>query len=493
MTVFLIAAIAAAVFVAGALILFAVACLRAALIKKHYSDDKPFFADCDGLAPARHAENLSEMIKIPTISVRGSDDKTEIYKFHALLRRIYPNIHRVCEVVDIDGALLFRWAGKNAAAAPILLMSHQDVVEAVGNWKYAPFSGEIAEGKIWGRGTVDTKGALCAILESVEGLIAEGFTPRCDVYVASSNNEEITGDGAVKTVEYLYERGVRFDLVMDEGGTVMSEYDSRNNRMAAHNAMLGIFEKGRANIKFIANSSGGHASVPFNGNPFARLGELIYTIEKRNPFKKRITHPVRVQYKIMAPYMKHFRHRLLYGNLWLFAPFASRHMHKRGGALGAVVKTTCVFTMAEGSHGANVIPERATLTANCRFMIHEPLKVSYAKLGKIAKKLGLHMEMITGFDVPPVADMKCYAYKYVNDCIKKVFGDIPRVPYVMLAGTDARHYTKICDCVLRFVPLMMTGEQLNSAHAVNENLSVESLARGVVFYREFIKNYGETE
>jgi len=489
MLVLYIAAGVLAVF----LLLFGTACLRAALIKKNYNDDKPFFLEKDGLNPVRHAADLSEMIKIPTVSVRGlpdSGNKTEIYKFHELLRKLFPNIHRVCEVIDIDGALLFRWNGRGGGL-PILLMSHQDVVEAQGKWKYPPFSGEIAEGKIWGRGTVDTKGALCAILESIEGLIAENFVPNRDIYVASSNNEEITGDGAVKTVEYLYSRGIRFDLVMDEGGSVMASYDSSQGRMAAHNAMIGIFEKGRANIKFIAQSSGGHASVPFNDNPFARLGKLIYIIENRNPFKKRITRAARGQYKITAPYMRHFRHRLLYGNLWLFAPFAAHYMHRQGGAPGAIVKTTCVFTMAEGSRGANVIPEKASVTANCRFMIHEPLQPSYKKLGKIAKKLGLQMEMITGFDVPPVADMKCYAYKYVNKCVKDVFGDIPRVPFIMLAGTDARHYTKICDCVLRFVPLMMTGEQLSSAHAVNENIDIESLERAILFYRELIRNYGE--
>ena len=73
-------------------------------------------------------------------------------------------------------------------------MSHQDVVEATGEWKYPPFSGQIAEGRIWGRGTMDTKGSLCAILEAVEELLREGFTPSCDVYVASSCNEEIMGD-----------------------------------------------------------------------------------------------------------------------------------------------------------------------------------------------------------------------------------------------------------------------------------------------------------
>jgi len=485
-------------YIAGAavsaiLILFLIAAVRALVFKKSYSDDKPYSFDKeDGLF---HAAHLSEMIKIATVSVRGAPDsgnKAEIAEFHALLRRIFPNIHRVCEVIDIDGALLFRWRGKNPDKNPILLMSHQDVVEARGDkWKYPPFSGEIADGKIWGRGTVDTKGALCAILESIEELIGENFTPYCDVYVASSNNEEITGDGAVKTVDYLDRLGIRFDLVMDEGGSVMASEDRSQGRMAAHNAMIGIFEKGRANIKFIAQSTGGHASVPFNDNPFARLGKLIYIIENRNPFKKRITKVAKAQYRIMWPYMRHFRHRLLYGNLWLFAPIAARIMHKKGGQPGALVKTTCVFTMAEGSHGANVIPDKASVTANCRFMIHEPLQPSYKKLGKLSEKLGLQMEMITGFDVPPVADMKCYAYKYVNSCVKEIFGDIPRIPYIMLAGTDARHYTKICDCVLRFVPLMMTAEQNNSAHAVNENLNIEALERGILFYREFIRNYGE--
>lgn len=471
-------------------ILLIIACVRALLMKKEVNEGIPFDMRSETPQWEKYANDLSQMIQVPTVSIRGSDDKSKIYLFHRRLEQLFPNIYKTCEVTDIDGALLFRWRSRYPDRKPILLMSHQDVVEASGKWKHEAFSGDIAEGRIWGRGTVDTKGALCAILESVEDLIAEGHDPYCDIYIASSNNEEITGDGAVKTVEYLYEKGIRFDLVMDEGGSVNAEENHVTKSLYPHNAMIGIFEKGRANIKFIARSHGGHASVPFVNNPFARLSKLVYIIENRNPFKKRITRPVRVQYKAMAPYMRHFRHRLLYGNLWLFAPVAPYIMHRLGGPMGAVVKTTCIFTMAEGSRGANVIPEMASMTANCRFMIHEPLAPSYKKLGRLAKKLGLQMEMITGFDVPPVADMKCYAYQYVNKSIKNIFGDIPRVPYIMLAGTDARHYTKICDCVLRFVPLMMTAQQLNSAHAVNENLSVESLARGVKFYREFIRNYG---
>lgn len=465
-------------------ILLIIALIRTILLKKKCSDSIPYDMETDGINPSLHAEHLSKMISIPTVSVRGSTDRTKIDEFHTLLEEIYPNIHTKLEKIDIDGALLFKWKGRNCDRKPILLMSHQDVVEASGEWKYPPFSGEIADGKIWGRGTIDTKGALCAILESVEFLLSTGFEPSCDIYVASSNNEEITGDGAIKTVEYLYNKGIKLDLVMDEGGSVMGGMLGSD----ASSAMVGIFEKGRANIKFIAHSRGGHASIPFPNNPFARLSKFMHKMEYHSPFKAKITAPVKKMYYSMAPYMP-FKYRLFLGNIWLFSPILAPIMAKMGGQAGALVKTTCVFTQSEGSHGANVIPETASVTANMRFMLHEPLEKSLKKVLKIAEKHDIWMEMISGFDIPPVANMETYAYKKVVDGISHTFGDIPIIPYVMLAGTDARHYTKICDCVLRFVPLTMTDSQMKSAHAINENLDISSLARGVNFYVDFIKNY----
>ncbi|NLP26793.1 MAG: M20/M25/M40 family metallo-hydrolase [Clostridiales bacterium] len=465
-------------------VLFSIAVLNAIRLKKDYTNGNPYDMEKDGISPEKHAKNLSEMIKIPTVSVRGNADLTYIYKMHEKLEELYPLIHSNLEKVNLDGALLFKWEGKNPDRLPILLMSHHDVVEATGKWKYPAFSGEIAKGKIWGRGSIDTKGALCAILESVEYLLSIDFIPSCDVYIASSCNEEITGDGAVKTVDYLYKKGIKLDLVMDEGGSIMGDIFGGN----AQTAMVGIFEKGRANIKFIAKSHGGHASIPFRRNPFARLAKLIYKLEKRPPFKKKITAPVKKMYKEMVPYMP-FKYRFILGNIWLFGwilPFA---MSKMGGQANALISTTCVFTQAEGSSGANVIPEEASVTANMRFMIHEPLEQSLKKVLKIAQKNNIWMEMISGYDIPPVADMDTYAYRQVLLQIRETFGDIPVIPYVMLAGTDARHYTKICDCVLRFVPLTMTDAQMKSAHAVDENLDVSSLARAVNYYVDFIRNY----
>ena len=109
---------------------------------------------------------------------------------------------------------------------------------------------------------------------------------------------------------------------------------------------------------------------------------------------------------------------------------------------------------------------------------------------KISKRYNLDMEVISGYDCCNPADTTSYAYKRVIEQIDENFG-VPIIPYVMLAGTDARHYTKICDCVLRFVPIKMTEEQQHSAHAVNENIDVSSLVSAVGFYIDFIKNYNK--
>lgn len=138
-------------------------------------------------------------------------------------------------------------------------MSHHDVVPAEGEWKYPPFSGEIAEGSVWGRGTVDTKGSLFCFMQAVEELLAEGWKPECDVYLASSCTEEWGGDGAPAIAAWLKEQGVHLGLLLDEGGMIM---DSPMAGVKGRYAMVGVVEKGYADVKFTANSAGGHASAP---------------------------------------------------------------------------------------------------------------------------------------------------------------------------------------------------------------------------------------
>ena len=170
---------------------------------------------------AAYGERLAQMVRCETISSRYDQKVEKFLAFHEVLAKLFPNVHASCEKHVFDGSLLFKWAGRGEAD-PIILMSHQDVVEAGGKWEHEPFSGDIDEtGRVWGRGTVDTKASLFCIFTALEELMESGFVPAGDVYIATSCTEEISGPGAPTTVAYLKEQGVKPSLVLDEGGMIL--------------------------------------------------------------------------------------------------------------------------------------------------------------------------------------------------------------------------------------------------------------------------------
>ena len=471
----------------GVLILLAgllgAACVRAALLKNPEKRGEP--QPVDGEKAAKYAKDLSRMIRCETISVRESGPAEKFARYRAALEQLFPLVHERLERTLIGDAMLLKWRGTDPARGAVVLMAHSDVVPAAGEWDHPPFAGEIADGCVWGRGAMDTKGSLCALFNAVEELLAEGFTPPCDVYLASSNNEEIMGDGAPNTVTWLTDHGVKLDLVLDEGGAVI---EAPMPGLNGKYAMLGVLEKGYADVRFTAVSAGGHSSTPPKGTPLARLAAFVNRVETRPPFPVKITPPVKAMFAAMAPDMA-FPFRLLFGNLWLFGPLLKRVIPKVSGQAGALLHTTCAFTMAQGSDAPNVIPAQASVTANLRFMVHQGREASLQALEKLANKYGLRMEVLYACDCSPVVDVHSAGYAYIRQCVREVFPEAGIAPYVMLGGTDAKHYAKVCDCALRFAPTVLTPQQLASMHASNENLSVDALARAVAFYRRVLTGY----
>ena len=230
------------------------------------------------------AEKLSKMIQYDTTSYANVAEVEKFLGFHKVLEELFPLVHEKLEKTEIDGNLLFYWKGKSSEK-PILLMSHQDVVPAEGEWVHAPFSGDIAEGKVWGRGASDTKASVMAFFQAVEELLSEGFVPPTDVYLASSCTEEWGGDGAPKIVAELQRRGIELFLVCDEGGAIITE---PIGGIHGNFAMVGVFEKGKADVKFTARSNGGHASAPSKGTPIARLSAFVNEVETHSPFRKKL-------------------------------------------------------------------------------------------------------------------------------------------------------------------------------------------------------------
>lgn len=430
-----------------------------------------------------YGEQLARMVQHETISCRNQEDRTKFYAFHQLLEELFPNVHRVCEKKVFNGSLLFKWEGKGAAE-PILFMSHQDVVEASGEWEHEPFSGDIdPEGRIWGRGTVDTKASLFCMFTAFEELITEGYVPEGDVYIASSCTEEWGGEGAPTTVSYLKEKGVRLALVMDEGGMVVQ------NPMAGVTgtyAMMGIVERGYGDVRFIAKSKGGHASAPGKNTPLVRLGKFMAEVDEKSPFKSEMSSVVEELLRRMAPNMT-FGMRFLFSNIWLFKPLLLRLLPAVSPAAGAMLHTTLAFTMANGSGAANVLPQEASVVGNMRFIQHQPNDESIGFVARIAKKYDIETEVIFQEYPHPATDHRGKAFQLVESVVHEIYPGVDVCPYVMAGGTDARYYGEVCDNCIRFAPLAVTPQQQSSVHGLNENIFKGALPKAVDFYKMVIE------
>lgn len=303
-----------------------------------------------------YSKKLSRMVQIETISDRNDSNIEKFLSFHKLLEELFPKVFATCEKVEIDGNLLLKWKGQSSSE-PIMLISHMDVVEATGEWKYPPFSGTIAEGKIWGRGSADTKCSLMAFLQAAEEMISEGYIPACDIYMGSSCTEEIGGTGAPKLAKWLKKHGVHLFMLCDEGGSIIQD---PIGGVKGHFAAVGIFEKGYGDVKFIAKSNGGHASAPGKNTPIPRLAKFISHIEKKTPFRVAFTPAVTAMFHQIAPYVENFGLRLVMTNLWLFGSLLKKIMPMISAQAAAMLQTTIAFTMQSGSSGYNVLPQEAS-------------------------------------------------------------------------------------------------------------------------------------
>ena len=432
------------------------------------------------------AEKLGAMIRIPTVSKHEHEDLSQFYLYHEELAKLFPLIHEKLHKTVLNGTLLYHWKGSNDSRLPILFMGHQDVVPASDEgWKVPAYSGEVIDGCLYGRGTLDCKGTMYVQLQAVEELLAEGFVPPCDVYLEYSINEETGGDGAAAAMRYLRDKGIRLALVMDEGGAVIEQAVPGMDRPYA---VLGITEKGYMDVKITARGKGGHSSTPPRHTPAARLFAFASEIERKRPFKKKLIPEAALMLQKMAPAFS-FPLRFVLGNLWLFKPLVVAAMPMISPFGEALLATTCCFTQMKGSDAANVIPKEPYLIANLRTSVHQNCEESLNVLKKYGKKYDLEFEVLLQRDASAVSNVNSEAYRYVESCIRKHFPDAGTAPYLIMGGTDCRHFHALTDTALRFCPIRMTNKQNDSCHAVDENVTLSALAEGVRFYKMFLKGY----
>ena len=433
----------------------------------------------------KYAHALSEMVKVPTVSKKKGEDYSDFLKLQAVMEKLYPNIFEKLEKHDFEGNILRLWKGKNPEKGAILLLGHQDVVPAAEKeWTRDPFSGEIADGCVHGRGAMDCKSTLSAEWSAVEELLEEGFVPEEDIWLFSSVNEENSGGGAVDAAKWFKEQGIRLKAVLDEGGAVIGNVFPGLSKPCA---AIGIVEKGFCNLKFVAKGSGGHSSTPPKNTPVARLAMFMAEVEKTDPFKKELVSPIPEMFESLAGHLI-FPLRLVMSNLWLFKGLLAKVLPMFSPMAAAFVKTTCAFTMAHGSEAPNVIPDEAYVICNIRPSVHQKAEESIEVLRNIAKKYDIETEVLLSRDPSNVSPSDGEEFRYLQKCINEAIPDVVAIPYLMTGGTDCRQFELVSDNCLRFTPTRLTPEQLAAMHAANESMGIAALAEGVKFYKYYIQN-----
>lgn len=462
-------------------VLFLICLIRTLMIKPTQAITAKVELKADDRAKA-YGENLGEMIRIETISDRHDLDREKFYKFHEKLEELFPKIHQHCEKIDFNGSLLFKWPGKSDQE-PTMFMSHFDVVEASGTWTHDPFGGEVIDDKVWGRGTMDTKGNLFCIMQSIEELITEGHKPDHDVYIASSCTEEVSGDGAPQTAQYLKEKGIKLRYLLDEGGMIL---ERPIGGVEGTYGMVGVLEKGYGDLKFTARGQGGHSSTPTKHTPLARLAAFVNEAETTQVFKPHLNETMAEMLRRFAPNMK-FGVKFLLVNLWLFKPVFMKLIPALGPKLEAMSKTTLAFTMASGSNGYNVIPQEAYVTGNLRYSHHQATEESIRIMTELAKKHDIETEVIEQHHPCPEVSYTSDAFKGLEEVMAEIYPGVDLIPYVMTGATDCKFYTEVCDNMLRFAPLYIKHHQVESIHGLDENIDIASLSAGIDFYKTLIK------
>ncbi len=429
-----------------------------------------------------YAHRLGEMLRCETVSHKEAFDDTEFKKLRDVMEKLFPEVHKRCEKLTFsEDCWVYRLPGADFKRN-IMIMSHHDVVGAEGEWKHPPFCGEVFDGALWGRGAVDTKTPLFAEFQALEELLKEGYEPPCNVYIGSSHNEEIGGDGIPEALKYFEKEGITFETVLDEGGAII---DPPLAGMNCKCAMLAVHEKGIHRLEFSAAEGTSHGGLAANTEtPVARMSAFIAEVNRKKPFVTRLYPQVKAMFTHLCPYTP-FVMRVLFANLWCFGGILKTLMPKINPQAGAMVGTSCTFHQINGSYDDKKCVSKATL----RYVDDKDFKKDLLEIEKIANKYGIKITEGENNEYHKPADMSKPQFNYTRECIAEIFPHVASAAYILPAGTDARHLSDICDCVIRFAPITMNAQQFGSVHSENENIDVEVIGEAVSFYKYYLKNY----
>lgn len=440
--------------------------------------------------------HLAEAITYPTVSHddRSNLDREAFLGLHAWMEATYPALHTALRRETVNElSLLYTWEGADPDLDPVVLMGHMDVVPVIPgtekDWRQPPFGGVIAEGQVWGRGALDDKVTVVAILEAVERLVARGFRPRRTIYLAFGHDEEVGGlDGAAAIAATLARRDAEpYAFVLDEGGAIV---DGLIPGVEAPVAIIGIAEKGFVNLELRVDGAGGHSSTPPEHTNIGILAAAVRKLEE-DQFPARLDGAAGEMFRTLAPEMG-FVPRLAFGNLWLTRPLLTR-VFLGDRTTASMVRTTTAVTMIDGGVKANVLPITARAVVNFRIIPGETRDSVRDRVVRVIDDERVQVSMTgAGADPSPVSDPDSPAFDLVASTAVGVAGpDVLVAPYLVMGGTDAKHYSGRSANVFRFLPVPLGSGVLELVHGTNERVEVDSLATAVAYMSRLIERSDE--
>ncbi|HEX8068311.1 MAG TPA: M20 family peptidase [Pyrinomonadaceae bacterium] len=439
------------------------------------------------------AERLAQALRFQTVSTADPAQlkPEEFQKLHDYLAQTYPRAHAALAREAVGGySLFYKWAGRDESLKPLLLLAHMDVVPVEpgteAQWAQPPFEGRIADGYVWGRGALDDKASVTGLLEAVELLLGEGFRPRRTIYLAFGHDEEVGGAGGARALaELLAARGVTPEYVLDEGGAISEGIVRGISRPVA---VVCTGEKGVVSVELTVEGAGGHSASPPSQTAVGIIAAAVARLEA-GQMPAELKGVTQQTFDYVGPEMD-FLPRVAFANLWLTRPLVVRQL-AAAPATNALLRTTTAATVIEGGVKENVLPRRARAVVNFRILPGDTVAGVLEHVRRTVADARVKIEVLKGTaasEPSPVSPTDAAGYRVIERTVRELFPGTVVAPSVVLGGTDARHYAKLCPAVYRFVPLRLHADDLERMHGTNERLSVENFAQLIKFYRQLIRN-----
>jgi len=446
-----------------------------------YFAEENEYADLDAEGAV---ERLSRAIRCNTVNYADHSltDFTGFDQLQNIMRSEYPNVMQNGTFELIGHSVLITIPGSDASLRPCLYMSHQDVVPVVkgteNDWTHGAFSGDIADGYIWGRGTLDIKNQVFAILEAAEYLLSHGQSFRRTAYLAFGDDEETLNRGALDIANTLQSRGVTLDFLLDEGGGKIES----GELYGAPNAVISqinIMEKGYADLELSVKSIGGHSSNPFGGTSLAQLSTAIAQVVSA-PFRAKLSPALKGTFEALRPYVTEEPLVSLLENIDENAEAIVQYCLNTK-KLFPLVTTTIAPTMIEGGSAAcNVMPQNMRAVINFRIAEGDTAQQVYDHCREAVTSEAVELRFLQANDPSATARIDGFGYAALKTCLEHFYPELIFIPSMTVGGTDAHQYEAICDTCLRCSPFMSeTADVITGVHGTNERIAIRSYIQGI--------------